>query len=191
MEEETNQTDNKASTKEERKFQKPELLVEWTGPSHVHNAREHNFFVTLFVASIAFGFVLVLFKQYTLMLVNFALAFTIYAANKHEPQWVTYQILNTSLKIDNDEYYYNNLSHFWFEKIGGKDVLKVRTFEGHPDVIELVIRPEDEEQIEDVLLQNVPYQEEKEHRLITFIKKLVLPIHEVESTEQPTEEDEQ
>lgn len=178
MDENSTQSSVKNSESTNKKFVRPEVLFEWSGPAHVHNHREESFFVTLFIVAVGVAFVLVLFKQYMLMLVVFALAFAIYAANKHEPQTVRYQVLTNAVKINDDQYNYSDLANFWFETVGGKTVLKISTNLRVPAYLEFVLQDQEREDLEEVFLEHIPYQEEKDHRMISFIKKMVLPIHE-------------
>jgi hypothetical protein len=176
MPEETVQNTTAADASD-KKFSKPTVRMEWVGPARVHFDRDHNFFVTLFVIAVAVSFVLVLFRQYSLMLVVMALAFTIYATNKHAPKQVRYQILNNSVKIDDDQYYYDEMYSFWFEEIGGEMVVRFSLPFGRLSRVEMVIEPGSREAIEDLLLENLPYEEIKTNRIIRYLEHLVLPIH--------------
>ncbi|MCA9397266.1 hypothetical protein KC573_00400 [candidate division WWE3 bacterium] len=159
-----------------RKHEKPRILLEWTGPSRVHVEREHNFFITLFVIAVALGFILVLMREYTLMLVVFALAFTVYAANKHEPKTVTYQITSTEVVVDGQHFPYEELESFWFDEEGGQTVLKIATNSRYSHYVDMVVSPDSREAIEDELLEYIPYQKVDEGRIIGFIRRLVYPI---------------
>lgn len=151
--------------------------MEWVGPARVYFDREHNFFVALFVGTMVIGFILVLFRQYSLMLVVMALAFAVYATNKHAPKQVRYQILNNSVKIDDDKYLYTEITSFWIDEVGGQKVLRFFLPGGHLERVEMVIDPAKEEEIEDLILDYVPYEEVKVNRVIRYIEHLVFPVH--------------
>jgi len=161
--------------KKKKLYEKPEVLFDWNGPARVHVERDQRYFTTLFIGAIVLAFVLVLFKQYSLMLVVLALAFSIYSLNRFAPKTVHYQILNDSIKLDDDQYYYGDLGVFWFEERADQVVLKIATYLNFPRRIEMVINPSDRDAIEDRLLHYIPYQEVKDGRVHSFIEQLVVP----------------
>jgi len=169
--------DEKESEDEKKKklYEKPEVLFAWDGPARVHVERDSRYFTTLFIGAIVISFVLVLFKQYSLMLVVLALAFSIYSLNRFSPKTVHYQILNDSVKIDDDQYYYGDLGVFWFAEMADHTVLKIATYLNFPRRIEMIINPADRDGIEDRLLHYIPYQEVKDGRIHSFIEQLVVP----------------
>ena len=165
----------RSDSDKKKKYDKPKILFEWQGPARAHVQRDRQFYTTLVIATLVVGFIFVLLSQYTLTLVVFAFAFAVYAANKYEPHTVHYQILNDSVKLDEDQYYYGDLGVFWFVHLGDQVVLKIATYLSWPRRIEIVIRPEDQDAIEEQLLHHLPYQEVKEGKVTSFIERAVLP----------------
>ncbi len=167
--------EDSSEDKKKKKYEKPTVLFEWYGPARIHVERDKRFFTVLFVGTVIVAFVLVLFRQYSLMLVTFALAFAIYSLNRYSPKTVHYQILNDSIKIEDDQYYYGDLGVFWFVEMEEGLLLRIETFLNFPRRLEMVLDPQDRDVVEDHLLHYVPYQEVKDGKVHTFLEQLIVP----------------
>lgn len=165
-----------SNIKDSKKFEKPTVLLEWVAPERVHIQRGRDYSVRLLIGAVILSFVLVLFKQYSLMLVVVAIAAVVYQINQSAPRMVRYQIYNTYIKVDDEKYEYEDLASFWFSVVGGKTVLKVRTFFHVPHRLDVLLADIPEDTVEETLLKFLPYEEHAEGKVTQFIEELLFPI---------------
>lgn len=134
-------------------------LLAWHAASRPHRKRAREFYVNSLLIIIALEVILVLFKEYMLMLVILSVAFVTYALSVTEPDPLYCRISTEGIAIDDHYYLWQELYDFYFKHRSGQDVLHIRTKAYLPGELILVLGEVSKEHIQQVLLAFLPYRE--------------------------------
>lgn len=147
-------------------YDRPKVLASWEAPSRVFRNREPVWFVGFLLLALIVLVLLVLMRQWSLMLAVLAFSVTLIVINVVEPEGREFQITTYGIKIGKSKVRYGELKWFWFEKEADETVLYVSSYVRFPQIFEMPLPKENADQlkakIEEELLKYLPYHEEGE-----------------------------
>lgn len=113
----------------------------------------------IIVASAAAALILALLQEFPLILVIVSLAFVSYVLSKVPPEEALFEISSHGIKINDDLFYWHEMSQFFFVKTDDFDVLAVDVPQNTPTRLFLTIHNADMGKIKDVLSEHLNYIE--------------------------------
>ena len=168
---------NPLVVKPEKPFEKPAIMVSWIAPSRVFKNRQPTWFIGVLVLCAMAVLLLILTKQWILMLAIIAFVFSLIALEVVEPEGREYSVTTYGIKVGKKHYKYYDLKWFWFEKDAQDTVLYISTFLNLPHVLEIPLPhgniPVIQLKIEDELLKHIPFHEEGERNYLNSFDNVV------------------
>ena len=141
------------------KFEMPQEMISWVAPTRKFETRNTLWFIGLAViAVVSFAF-LVIFRELWLGLVIMAGAFYIFIMFTVKPPVTRHAVHNTGLEVSGKIYAWDDLDSFFVDAADGALVLK--TVLSFPSELVLYLEAGKEKEIEQALLNHIPYLERK------------------------------
>lgn len=134
-------------------------LLSWTAAGRPFRKRGREYFINIIVIAALVAVILLLFREYMLMLLVGAFVFVCYALNAVAPHDFHYKISTEGVRIEDHVFLWGELYDFYFRQVHGIDVLHVRTRSFYPGELTLVLGDMHKEHIKTVLLPYLPYRE--------------------------------
>ena len=134
-------------------------LLSWTAPGRPFRKRGREYFLNIIIITALVTVILLLFREYMLILLVGAFVFVSYALNAIAPHDFHYQITTEEARIEDHVFFWPELYDFYFKRIQGAEVLHVRTRSFYPGELTLVLGEMHKEHIKTVLLPYLPFRE--------------------------------
>lgn len=133
-------------------------LLTWTAPSRPFKRRNRDFYVTILAIAGLFGIVLFLIEGFMPVLLIISLVFLFYVMSTVEPEAVTYKVTTLGIKVGDKRTDWEIMTRFWFTKRFDSDLLVAQlvTFPGR---LEVVIRPEQRQEIKSAISKYLLYEQ--------------------------------
>jgi hypothetical protein len=157
--EHVHQSHHKSTPQSAYTAQEVKTLLAWHAPSRPHRKRAKEYYVNSMLIVLALEVILVLFKEYMLMLVIMSVAFVSYALSATEPDPLYCRISTEGIAVGDHYYLWQELYDFYFKQRSGMDILHIRTKTYLPGELILVLGDVTKDQIQQVLLAFLPYRE--------------------------------
>ncbi len=100
-----------------------ELLYEWRAGSRPFKKRNRQYFMTVLTIAILLSLILFFAGQFLPIAVVIAVAFLAYIMAVIPPQEVVYQFTTYGIRIEDELYYWEELSRFWYDDVYKQRVL--------------------------------------------------------------------
>jgi len=134
-------------------------LLAWTAPGRPFRKRSKQYYLTSLLIMLLIEIILFLFHEYLLMLVVVSLVFVAFALATIPPHPFHYRISTEGITIEDHFFLWQELYDFYFQKVEGVDVLRIRTHAFIPGELTLTLGDIDKEQIKKIILPYLPYRE--------------------------------
>jgi len=144
---------NSSNEAETSKFKKPELekdLLIWIAPSRPFKRRDRQFYLTTVSIAGIVSLILFLAEGAMPVILIISLIFLYYVMSTVEPEVIEYKITDRGVKIAGGATPWEMLTRFWFSKRYDTELLVFETRK-IPNRMELVIKPENKEDIRKIL----------------------------------------
>lgn len=159
------------------------VKYEWEAPERAFQKRNRDFWVTIVAILVLVSVILFFIKEFFLIIALVSVLFLYYVLSTVPPQNVKYKITNRAIYIGEARYEWELLPRFWFKKNLSTDMIHFETILRFPRQISLVIHPQDEAKIKEIVVKIIPMVEDSPK----FVDKLTkwgiskLPLEKRES----------
>lgn len=131
-----------------------ELLV-WSAPARPFKRMNREFWVTIIAMAAIVGLILFFAEGFMPVILIISIVFLVYVLTTVEPENISYSVTNRGIKIGKKTFEWEGLIRFWFGKRFDSPLLIVQKY-GIPDRLELVINPDEKENLKTTLLKYLP-----------------------------------
>jgi len=147
------------------------VLFAWQGPSKIDKKKKRQEIAQIILLAIILILILSLLQEYllTVVLAMFTVLYLMFETSP--PLLLQYQITTIGLKIEDKYYYWPQLSQFWFEDRQETRILMVRNLFPRVQVMKLIIRAEDEDEIKTSLGKYLLYKKPTQTSLEKFLHR--------------------
>ena len=151
-----NMPENTIPSKEEIEPEKD--LVVWTAPARPFKKRNRDFYVNILAIAGITGLILFLVEGWLPVVLVISIVFLVYVMATVEPENIEYKVTSYGIKIAGRLTTWSIMGRFWFTKRLDNYllVIETRSISGR---MELVVRPELEEEITKKLSQYLTHEE--------------------------------
>lgn len=139
--------------------QSVKTLLSWHAPGRPFRKRGKQFYMLSLLLSILITIILGFFSQFTLIAVVWSLVFLTFVFSLVPPKNFHYRISTEGITVEDHFFLWKELYDFYFKKVEGVDVLKVRTEALIPGELTVTLGDMSEEQVKGVLVKFLPYRE--------------------------------
>ncbi len=171
---------------EKGKFDRDELgprkvLMTWEGkPKASVTQLDPRYIKTITVIAVVIVFILLLMKEYSLILVVASLFFISRQISKNPLEKFKYEISTHGINISGQMYYWDEMVRFFFAQHFGDEYLAVDLKEGIPSRIIMGFKRGDREKIVETLNKYVQYLEEEPLNFVDRAYKSVIDKFDLE-----------
>jgi predicted membrane protein len=144
------------------------VLFEWESAERSFKKRDKDFWITVVAILVLVGVILIFIKEFFLIIALVSVLFLFYVLSTVPPQNVKSKITNRAVYFGELRYEWELLPRFWFKKSLDSILLEFETNLRFPRQISLVINPEDEEKIKEIVVKKIPLIESSP----SFVDKL-------------------
>ncbi len=144
------------------------VLFSWTAPERSFQRRDRDFWITAVSILVLLSVILIFIKEFFLVMALFSVLFLYYVLSTVEPDTIQNQITNKGLYFGEMRYLWEILERFWFKKSLSNQMVFFETNLKFPRQIALVINPQDQEKIKEILKKRLPSFEDPP----SFVDKL-------------------
>ena len=141
------------------RFEIPKILVSWNAPTRRFQPKSKLWFVGLFVITVLVFVFLVVFNELLLGVLIVALSFLFFIVSAVKPPLAFYAIHNNGVEMGQKIYQWEDLVSFFINK--EEHLLYLKTNLSFPGELSIYLEGEKEQEIEDLLLEKLPYVEVK------------------------------
>lgn len=135
-------------------------LIEWHAPGRPFQSHSKEYYINLFLITVAIEIIIFLFHQYLLMMVVLSLAFLAFALAIIPPHMFYYKITTEGIRVEDMFFLWDELYDFYFEKHNGVEVLKVGTKAYFPGELTLMLGDDVErKKLKVTMLAFLPFRE--------------------------------
>lgn len=153
-------------TEAERGIEK--VWFEWQAPERTFQRRNRDFWITAISILVLVGVILIFIKEFYLIVALMSALFLYYGLSTVPPSTVTNKITNKAVYFGDLRYEWELLRRFWFKTSVGHEQLLIETNLRFPGQIALLIQPQDQDKIKEMVAKKIPYMEASP----TFIDRL-------------------
>jgi len=136
-----------------------ELLMEWRAPGRPFKKHTGEYFINIFLITVAIEIIVFLFHMYLLMLVILSLAFFAFALAIVPPHIFYYKITTEGIRIEDSFFIWDELYDFYITKQEGMEVVRVRTKAYIPGELVLMLGDMSTVEIKRALLNFLPFRD--------------------------------
>jgi len=133
-------------------------LFVWTAPARPFKRMNREFFVTIIAIAALVGLILFLVEGWIPVILIVSLVFLFYVMSTVEPEKVEYKITSRGIKVAGRRTDWQALVRYWFSRRFDSNLLVFETLI-LPGRIELVVNPEDKDEIKKALSLYLPEEE--------------------------------
>lgn len=152
----------------ERQSFDEKILLEWEAYERPQKKWSKEFYSTVVVMAVLASIIFYSIEGFMPVLVIWSLVFMLWAMSRTEPRLEKYAVSSWGLKTQDRIYRFESINQFWFETKWGARLMRINLAQA-PWHIVLLIDPEKEKKIKELMLQKTIYQEPP----ITWIDRLV------------------
>ncbi|HYD35087.1 MAG TPA: hypothetical protein VD999_03400 [Vitreimonas sp.] len=166
-----------------------ELVAEWLAPSRPFKKRNRQYFSTVFIIALLVCLILFFAGQFLPIAAVIALAFLAYVLNTFPPEIIKYQVTTYGMRLDNQLYFWDELSRYWFSNKYGSNLLhlEVNRFPFHLTLVLGEVNPSEiDELLSEVLLHQKPHPSYFEQAAEWLQQKLPLDAETQPSSQPPS-----
>lgn len=144
------------------KLEKKKIFLTWEAQSRPqHKDMGDRITRSFTIIGIVLALILVILKEFFLILVIVSLIFVGHVLSKVPPEKVKYSISNHGIMIGEDQYYWQQFFRFFFTESEGLLVLAVDSLKGNPPRLFITINSADKEKIKAILSEHLDFVEEE------------------------------
>ncbi len=162
MQEETTPPKPKVANKPE-KHEEPyhdiHTMLEWHAPGRPFKNHSKEYFINIFLITVAIEIIIFLFHVYLLMLVVLTLAFLALSMAIAPPHAFYYKITSEGIRVEDNFFLWEELYDFYFMRHNGIEVVKIGTRAFFPGELTLMLGDITTSQIKKALLPFLPFRE--------------------------------
>jgi hypothetical protein len=136
------------------------VKFEWEAPERAFQRRNRDFWVTIIAILVLVSIILIFIKEFFLIIALISVLFLYYVLSTVPPQNIKYKITNRGIYIGEARYEWELLSRFWFKKTLSNEMVHFETVLRFPRQISLVINPQDQEKIKEIVIKKIPLVED-------------------------------
>ncbi|MBU0572805.1 hypothetical protein KKH23_02260 [Patescibacteria group bacterium] len=130
-------------------------LLSWSAPARPFKRMNREFWVTIIAMAAIVGLILFFAEGFMPVILIVSIVFLVYVMTTVEPENIGYSVTNRGIKIGEKTFEWEGLIRFWFGKRFDSQLLIVQKY-GIPDRLELVINPDEKENLKTSLLKYLP-----------------------------------
>jgi hypothetical protein len=162
------------------------VLFEWEAPERSYQKRNKDVWVTAIAILILVSVILIFIKEFYLIVALFAVLFLYYSLSTVPPGTIKNKLTNRGLYFGELKYEWSVLKRFWFKKSLSSQTINFGTSLRFPQQVSLVINPEDQEKLKEIIVKRIPMLESSP----TFVDRLTkwfaerLPLEDREGTKK-------
>lgn len=134
-------------------------LLEWSAPSRLFKKREREYFTTIGAIAFLVCFLLLLFKEWMLIVVIIAFVFASYVMSTIAPDEADHKITTLGIVSGGKRYDWDKLKRFWFGEKWGQRILFADTMITFPRRLILLLNGASETKIRKILSEYLPEEE--------------------------------
>ncbi len=127
------------------------ILYSWKATSRPFKKRDKEFWTTVITILILVSLILFFVKEWFLIATLISLTFVYYVLSTVPPEEIEYKITNKGILFAGDEYPYETINQFWFSEKYGHRLINFELKTGLIGRLTLVINPEDEKKLKEIL----------------------------------------
>jgi len=152
----TDQMTEDIKTKVVEDVNEEKVKMEWEAPERAFKERDRDFWVTIIAILVLVSVILFFVKEFFLIIALISVLFLYYVMSTVQPGLTKYKITNRGIYFGDKKYEWDLLSRFWFKKNLSSEMVNFETVLRFPRQVSLVIRPEDKEQIKEIIVKKIP-----------------------------------
>ncbi len=134
-------------------------LISWHAPGRPFKTHSKEYFVNIFLITVAIEVIVFLFHMYLLMLVILSLAFLAFALAIVPPHMFYYKITSEGIRIEDSFFIWDELYDFYFTKQNGIELVKIGTKSYFPGELTLMLGDITPQQLKMALISYLPFRE--------------------------------
>jgi len=151
---------------------KPEEKIEWLAPEYDHKEQSMDWFWALGIIILATFVTSIIYKNYFFGILIILGGILLGHFSIKKPEMTDYELNNKGLKIKNRMHPYENIKHFWVQKLP-KPILHVQSERFLFPTLSLPIYPNMADKIRDKMIEhNVPEEEIRDHPSVQIMEYL-------------------
>jgi len=140
-------------------FHDVQLMLEWHALGRPFKEHSKEYFINIFLITVAIEIIVFLFHLYLLMLVIVALVFLAFALAVVPPHTFYYRVTSEGIRVEDSFFLWDELYDFYFIKHNGVEVVKIGTKAFFPGELTLMMGEITPSQIKRALLPFLPFRE--------------------------------
>lgn len=148
-------------------------LFEWKTPSKVERNWKRSDFVQYLLFLSLLGLIVLLLADFLLLLVYVAAAFILTMYLQSKPTYLNCKITTIGIKVEDQYYYWQQLSQFWFETKNKTHFLYIRDLIGNYRHRRLIITEVDEEKMQTIIGKYLLFKKPQQTRWEKFVQELL------------------
>lgn len=145
------------------------VLLDFEAYDRPYKNWSREFYSSVIVIAFLVSVILYFIEGFLPVLVIWALVFMLWALSKAEPKMMKTEITSWGLKSTDRTYRYEEMASFWFETKWGSRLMRINLL-AVPWHLVVVIDPKKEEEIKNLMLRQVIYQEPALTRVDKWVK---------------------
>jgi len=133
------------------------VLYRWSSPARIFRKKDNRWFVSVAFVILVFILLFAFLQDILPIFVLVALMFLMYLLGTVEPQDVTHEVTNKGIRTSDKLYKWSELKNFWFADHNEWIKLYVDTNLQFPARLIMLVKPEEDKKIFDVLKKDLEY----------------------------------
>lgn len=132
-------------------------LISWQAPERSFTRRNKDFWITAIAILVLMSVILIFVKEFFLIISLVSVLFLYYVLSTVSPNIITIKITNKAIYFGELRYPWQYFVRFWFQKSLNDQTLKIETALKFPRQISLVIDPNDQEKLREIVEKRIPF----------------------------------
>ncbi|OGY28946.1 MAG: hypothetical protein A3F35_02380 [Candidatus Woykebacteria bacterium RIFCSPHIGHO2_12_FULL_45_10] len=134
-------------------------LYSWTAPSRTYRKKSKRWALNMLLTILIILVILLFLRQFILMAVVLSLGFLAYVIDAIPPEEVGHRLTNQGIISGDRSFLWEELYDFWFIRKNEFEILVIDTVVSYPRRLMLLIRPNQQEEIKNIMLGYLPFRE--------------------------------
>ncbi len=135
------------------------VLMEWEAPERSFQRRDRDFWITAVAILALVSVIFIFIKEFFLVVALGSVLFLYYVLSTVPPGNIRNKVTNKGIYFGEARYPWELLERFWFKKSLSNSLLMLETRLKFPRQISLVILPDSQEKIKEIMIKRVPLLE--------------------------------
>jgi hypothetical protein len=149
------------------------VLFEWTAPNKIEKTRQKTEVAQYILGIVIIALIFLLLNDLILSLVFIAGAFMWLVMLLSKPSFLRCQITTIGIKVEDQYYYWPQLTQFWFENRSETKILYLRNLISNINYVKLIILSEDEEKIKNTIGKYLLYKKPRQNMYEKTLEKII------------------